>query len=44
MVKAENIKPKNSMNILHYNCVLTFTKNKRGISSVLRYALHWMLP
>lgn len=32
------------MNILHYNCVLTFTKNKRGISSVLRYALHWMLP
>lgn len=32
------------MNILHYNCVLTFTKNKRGISSILRYALHWMLP
>lgn len=31
------------MNILHYDCVLTFTKNKRGISSILTYALHWML-
>lgn len=34
---------KKPVNILHYNCVLIFTRKKWGISRILTYALHWML-